>query len=170
MLQQITDYANYPEAIAIGLVLLVLILILMAALTVLQQRDGRSRPAVPDRGGLVTLLWDELKAAVPLIFHGNPYLFSVIGFTLQVAAIATVIAAVVGVPIGLALGLGRFRGRRWLQILANASLGLPPVLVGLFLFLLFVPQAPLGGLAAEHDPAGRVHRPGDPGDARTRSR
>jgi tungstate transport system permease protein len=94
----------------------------------------------------VTLLWDELKAAVPLIFHGNPYLFSVIGFTLQVAAIATVIAAVVGVPVGLTLGLGRFRGRRWLQILANASLGLPPVLVGLFLFLVFVPQAPLGGL------------------------
>jgi tungstate transport system permease protein len=94
----------------------------------------------------VTLLWEELKAAVPLIFHGNPYLFSVIGFTLQVAAIATVIAAVIGIPLGLMLGLGRFRGRRGLQILANASLGLPPVLVGLFLFLVFVPQAPLGGL------------------------
>ena len=93
----------------------------------------------------MTLLWDELKAAVPLIFHGNPYLFSVIGFTLQVAAIATVIAAVIGLPLGLTLGLGRFRGRRWLQLLANASLGLPPVLVGLFLFLVFVPQGPLGG-------------------------
>jgi tungstate transport system permease protein len=94
----------------------------------------------------MNLFWEEIKAAVPLIFHGNPYLFSVIGFTLQVAAIATVVATVLGVPIGLAIGLGHFRGRGALQILANASLGLPPVLVGLFLFLVFVPQAPLGGL------------------------
>ena len=92
------------------------------------------------------LLWDVLRRAVPLIVHGNPYLFSVIGFTLQVAAIATVSAAIIGLPLGLAIGLGRFRGRRALQIIANASLGLPPVIVGLFLFLLFVPQGPLGGL------------------------
>ncbi len=92
------------------------------------------------------LLWDLLRRAVPLIAHGNPYLFSVIWFTVQVAVVATVAAAAIGLPIGLAIGLGRFRGRRPLQILANASLGLPPVLVGLFLFLLFVPQGPLGSL------------------------
>jgi tungstate transport system permease protein len=92
------------------------------------------------------LLWEEFKAAVPLITHGNPYLLSVISFTLQVAAVATVIATVLGVPIGLAIGLERFPGRRALQTLANASLGLPPVLVGLFLFFLFVPQGPLGSL------------------------
>jgi len=63
-----------------------------------------------------------------------------------VAVVATVIAAVIGLPIGLVIGLGRFRGRRALQILANASLGLPPVIAGLFLFLLFVPRAPLGSL------------------------
>jgi tungstate transport system permease protein len=94
----------------------------------------------------VHLLWEELRTAVPLIFHGNPYLLSVIWFTLEVAAIATVSATVVGLPIGLAIGLGRFRGRGVLQVLANASLGLPPVLVGLFLFFLFVPQGPLGPL------------------------
>jgi tungstate transport system permease protein len=60
--------------------------------------------------------------------------------------VATVAATVIGMPIGLAIGLGRFRGRRTLQFLANASLGLPPVLAGLFLFLLFVPQGPLGSL------------------------
>ena len=92
------------------------------------------------------LLWDELRTAVPLIFHGNPYLLSIIWFTIQVAVVATVIAAVIGLPIGLVIGLGRFRGRRALQILANASLGLPPVIAGLFLFLLFVPRAPLGSL------------------------
>lgn len=92
------------------------------------------------------LLWEELRLAVPLIVHGNPYLFSVVWFTLQVAAIATAAAAVIGLPIALVLGLGRFRGRRALQVLANASLALPPVIVGFFLFLCFVPEGPLGSL------------------------
>jgi tungstate transport system permease protein len=92
------------------------------------------------------VIWEEVTQAVPLILHGNPYLLNVIWFTVQVAAIATVSASVIGLPIGVAIGLGRFRGRRPLQILANASLGLPPVLVGLVLFLILVPQGPLGSL------------------------
>jgi tungstate transport system permease protein len=91
-------------------------------------------------------LWELLRQAVPLITHGNPYLMSVIWFTVQVAVVATAAATVIGLPLGLAIGLGRFRGRRGLQILANASLGLPPVLVGLFLFFVFAGQGPLGGL------------------------
>jgi tungstate transport system permease protein len=91
-------------------------------------------------------LWGTLRAAVPLITNGNPYLFSIIWFTLQVAAVGTAIAVVIGLPIGLVIGVGRFRGRRVLHAFANASLGLPPVLVGFFLLLLFVPQGPLGGL------------------------
>src|ERR1700751_1727406 len=94
----------------------------------------------------MNLLWEVLRRAVPLIAHGDPYLFSVIWFTIQVAAIATAAATVIGLPIGVTIGLGRFRGRGILQILANASLALPPVVAGLFLFLLFVPQGPLGSL------------------------
>jgi tungstate transport system permease protein len=94
----------------------------------------------------LSFLWNTLREAVPLIVDGNPYLVSAISFTIQVAVVATAIASVIGIPIGLALGLGRFRGRRALQILANASMALPPVLVGLFLFFLFVPQGPLGSL------------------------
>jgi tungstate transport system permease protein len=92
------------------------------------------------------LLWESLRRAVSLIAHGDANLFGVIWFTIQVAAIATACATLIGVPIGLALGLGRFRGRRALQLAANASMGLPPVIVGLFLFLVFVPQGPLGAL------------------------
>jgi tungstate transport system permease protein len=94
----------------------------------------------------VSFLWRELRAAIPQIVHGNPYLVSIISFTIQVAVIATAAAVVVGLPVGAALGLGRFRGRRILIWLANAGLALPPVLVGLVLFLLFVPQGALGGL------------------------
>ena len=92
------------------------------------------------------LIWDELGKALPLILHGNPQLLSIIWFTLQVAAIATAAACVIGLPIGLTLGLGQFRGRNLCRALANASLALPPVLVGVFLFVLFSPPAPLGFL------------------------
>ena len=92
-------------------------------------------------------LWIEvLRRAVPLIFTGDPYMLSIIWFTVQVALIATAAATVIGVPIGLGLGLGRFRGRGTLQALANASMALPPVLVGLVLFFLFVPQGLFGPL------------------------
>jgi tungstate transport system permease protein len=94
----------------------------------------------------MNLIWNELKDAVPMIVHGNPTLLSVIWFTLQVAAVATAIAAVIGLPIGLAIGLGRFRGRRAAQALANASLGLPPALVGAMLFLVSAGGAPLSSL------------------------
>jgi tungstate transport system permease protein len=93
----------------------------------------------------VHLIWELLRRAVPEITHGNPYLLHVISFTIQVAAVATAAATVLGLPLGLLIGLGHFRGRGVLQVLANASLGLPPVLVGLFLFLIMVPQGPLGG-------------------------
>ena len=108
------------------------------------------------------LLWDELRAAVPLIWHGDPHLLSVIAFTAQVAAVATAIATVIGLPIGLALGLGRFPGSRTLRYLANASVALPPVLVGLLLWLTFAPLGPLGRPAAQHHPARGDHRPDDP--------
>ena len=67
----------------------------------------------------MSFIWNELRDAVPLIVHGNPQLWQVIWFTLEVAAIATAAATVLGVPIGLAIGLGRFRGRSVAHALAN---------------------------------------------------
>jgi tungstate transport system permease protein len=85
-------------------------------------------------------LWGELRSAIPLIVHGNSYIVDVTLTTIRVALISTGCAIVIGMPIGVALGLGRFRGRRALQILANASLALPPVLVGVFVLLMLLPQ------------------------------
>jgi tungstate transport system permease protein len=91
-------------------------------------------------------LWHQLTSAIPLIVHGNPYIVDVTWVTVRVALVSTSIALAIGLPIGLGLGLGRFRGRRALHILANASLALPPVLVGIFVLLLLLEQGPFGSL------------------------
>jgi tungstate transport system permease protein len=94
-------------------------------------------------------LWDQLRGAIPLIAHGNPYIMGLLWVTLRVAFVSTAAALVIGLPIGLALGLGRFRGRRTLQILANASLALPSVVVGIAVLLFLLPQGAFGSLRIE---------------------
>jgi tungstate transport system permease protein len=88
--------------------------------------------------------WQGLQQAWQLIDHQDPYLRHVTWITLKVAAVSTTFALVIGLPIGLWLGLSRFRGRGIGITLANAGLGLPPVVVGLVLALLMFPQSPLG--------------------------
>ena len=77
-------------------------------------------------------IWHQLEAAWPLIWVPHGYVQSVTVTTLRVAVVSTGSALILGLPVGLALGLGQFRGRRVLNVLANVSLGVPPVLVGIF--------------------------------------
>jgi tungstate transport system permease protein len=69
---------------------------------------------------------------------------------------ATTVAAVVGLPCGAALAICRFPGRRALTLLANAFLGLPPVVVGLALYLMLSRSGPLGALALLFTPGAMV--------------
>ena len=94
-------------------------------------------------------LWEQLRGAVPLIAHGDPYIMGLLWVTIRVAIVSTAGALVIGLPLGLALGLGRFRARRTLQILANASLALPSVVVGIAVLLLVLPRGALGSLQIE---------------------
>jgi len=94
----------------------------------------------------VAYLWHELRSAVPLIFSGNGYILSVTWVTIRVALVATGSALAVGLPIGLIIGLGRFRGRRALHVLANASLALPPVIVGVVVLVLLLQRGVFGSL------------------------
>ena len=100
------------------------------------------------------LLWDGLLQAVGLILRADPELARVTALSLVVSIIATALATACGIPLGAALAVGRFPGRHTLQVLVNAGMGLPPVVVGLvvsiflwrtgpfgFLHLLFTPQA-----------------------------
>lgn len=97
----------------------------------------------------MTYLWHQLSGALPLIVHGNPYIVSLLWVTIRVALISTSAALVIGLPIGVALGLGRFRGRRTLQIIANASLALPPVVVGIAVLMFLLPQGAFGSWRIE---------------------
>jgi tungstate transport system permease protein len=92
----------------------------------------------------VKFFLDGLSQAWQLIVHHDPFLMNLLWVTLKVAAVSTGVAVLIGLPIGLVLGLGRFRGRGPLMVLANAGLGLPPVIVGLVLALLMFPASPLG--------------------------
>ena len=91
-------------------------------------------------------LWDGVKQAFELLTSGDDEILGIVGVTLRLAFWSTLLSLVLGLPLGLALGLGRFRGRRPALALANAGMGLPPVVVGLVVALLLFRGAPLGGL------------------------
>ena len=94
-------------------------------------------------------LWDQLRLALPLLTHADPTVTEITWVTIKIALIATGSALLVGLPIALALGTGSFRGRRALIVLADASLALPPVVVGVVVLIITLPGAPLGGLRIE---------------------
>jgi len=76
----------------------------------------------------------------------SPELWQIIALSLAVSLSATAAATVLGVPLGTALAIWRFPGRFPIIVAANALLGLPPVVVGLALYLLLSHSGPLGGL------------------------
>jgi tungstate transport system permease protein len=94
-------------------------------------------------------LWAQLRQAVPLIWGGHGYILSVTWVTVRLALVATAVATAIGVPIGVAIGIGRFRGRRVVHALANASLAVPSVIVGVFVLLVLLPNGVLGSLRIE---------------------
>ncbi|MEO6057504.1 MAG: ABC transporter permease [Gemmatimonadales bacterium] len=87
-----------------------------------------------------------LAEALRLLGRGDPELWSIIFRTLAISGIATLLAMVLGVPLGYAIARGRFRGRTVLLALVNTGMGMPPVVVGLVVWLLLTRSGPLGGL------------------------
>ena len=80
----------------------------------------------------------------------------IVALSLTVSVSATAVAAVLGLPGGAALAICRFPGRRLLILLANAFLGLPPVVVGLALYLVLSRSGPLGALSLLFTPGAMV--------------
>jgi tungstate transport system permease protein len=97
-----------------------------------------------------------LSDALEVLSTFGPELRQVLLLTLVISLTATLIGVILGVPLGTVLALGRFSGRRALQTLVNVGMGIPPVLVGLLLLLIFWNSGPLGGLNLVFTPTAMV--------------
>jgi len=86
----------------------------------------------------------SVAAALALIGGLDPELLGIVGLSLRVSLSASLIALAIGAPLGVLLAITRFRGRQVLIVLANALLGLPPVVAGLVIYLLLSRSGPLG--------------------------
>jgi len=87
---------------------------------------------------------DADQSALELVLTAHPALVAIVELSLAVSLSAVLLAAVVGIPFGAWLALARFPGRESLIVLINAMMGLPPVVVGLALYLLLSRSGPLG--------------------------
>jgi len=91
-----------------------------------------------------------------LISAGDPTLQDIVLLSLRVSLVAVAIACVIGLPFGALLAVARFPGRRGTIVLLNALMGLPPVVVGLAVYLMLSRAGPLGSLGLLFTPTAMV--------------
>src|ERR1044071_6114280 len=99
---------------------------------------------------------EAIRAAVRLIASGDATLGEIVLLSLSVSLSAVALATLLGLPLGAAIAVGRFPGRRAVIVLLNALMGLPPVVVGLLVYLLFSRAGPLGELGLLFTPGAMV--------------
>jgi tungstate transport system permease protein len=98
--------------------------------------------------GLVKALW--------LLISFNPEVYSIILLTLRVSGIAIAIGAFLGIPTGATIALRDFAGKRLLISIVNTLMGLPPVVVGLLVYLILSTSGPLGPLQLLYTPMAMI--------------
>jgi tungstate transport system permease protein len=86
--------------------------------------------------------------AIELIIERDPAVWEIVLLSLRVSGIALLISTIIGIPIGAFLGLSRFAGRSLFIILIYTGMGFPPVVIGLFVYLLLSRTGPLGQVDA----------------------
>jgi tungstate transport system permease protein len=101
-------------------------------------------------------IFESLRGAAALIASGDPTLADIVVLSLKVSLSAVVFATLLGLPIGAAIAVSRFPGRHGLIIILNALMGLPPVVVGLVVYLLLSRAGPLGELGLLFTPPAMV--------------
>jgi tungstate transport system permease protein len=99
---------------------------------------------------------EALAAALTLLAALDPKLVEIVLLSLRVSLSAVGIAALLGFPLGAAIAVGRFPGRRTVIVFLNALMGLPPVVVGLLVYLLLSRAGPLGSLGILFTPSAMV--------------
>lgn len=98
----------------------------------------------------------SIVAAFTLIGEADPELLGIVALSVRVSLTASIVALLIGAPFGAYLAISRFRGRQVVIVLTNALLGLPPVVVGLALYLLLSRSGPLGAAGLLFTPTAMV--------------
>jgi len=99
---------------------------------------------------------EALSTALALLIELDSRLVGIVLLSLRVSLCAVAIAALLGLPLGAAIAVGRFPGRQTVIVFLNALMGLPPVVVGLVVYLLLSRAGPLGPLGILFTPAAMI--------------
>ncbi|MGH7481765.1 MAG: ABC transporter permease [Longimicrobiales bacterium] len=102
------------------------------------------------------VILEAVREAARLIASGDPYLLGVLALSLQVSGVATLVGAAVGIPVGITVALTRFPGRGLAVTLIHTGFALPPVAVGLAVYLLLSRTGPFGSLAMLYSPGAMI--------------
>jgi len=102
------------------------------------------------------LVWDGTLQAIRLLLSGDPEVWRVTLLSLQVSGSATLLSLIAGIPSGTLLALSRFPGRGFVISLVNTGMGLPPVVVGLFVTILLWRSGALGAFELLYTPTAMV--------------
>lgn len=94
--------------------------------------------------------------AMQLVLAADPQLFEIVRLSLRVSLLATAIACLLGLPIGALLATAAFPGKWLLNVLVNTLMGMPPVVIGLLVYLLFSRAGPLGWLQWLYTPTAMI--------------
>jgi tungstate transport system permease protein len=104
----------------------------------------------------VELIWQGIVKAIELVFGLDAEVWEITWLSLKISGSATLISLMLGVPLGIALALIRFRGRNTTVALINTGMGLPPVVVGLFVSIFLWRSGPLGFMELIYSPTAMV--------------
>ena len=102
------------------------------------------------------LIWQGLVEAVRLLLAGDPGVLEITWLSIQISGTATTLSLFLGIPAGVALALTRFPGRKLLVAVVNTGMGLPPVVVGLFVSIVLWRSGPLGAWGLLYTPTAIV--------------
>jgi tungstate transport system permease protein len=102
------------------------------------------------------IILEGLKQAFYLLATLDPEVLGITLLSLEISGLATLISLFIGIPGGMALALSRFAGRRLVVSVVNTGMGLPPVVVGLFVTIFLWRNGPLGFLGILYTPAAIV--------------
>src|SRR5688572_16837349 len=102
------------------------------------------------------LILDALKQAFGILVSGQAYVLNVLLLSMRVSGSAILLGVLLGMPIGIATGIFRFPGRRLVIALIHTGFALPPVVVGLFVYMMLSRSGPMGALGLLFTPVAMI--------------